>query len=459
MRMQRAAWTLVLVLSVAALLAIPLWADSQARIVRLSDVQGDVRIDRRAGEGSERAILNLPITQGTRLTTGENGRAEIEFEDGSTIRLTAQTEVEFSRLSLRDSGGKFTNVEVNEGIAYFNIDLGKHDDFTVDFGRRTLNLERSARFRINVSRSEARLAVSHGSVELTGGSERREIGKNHTATWDLENAERVSLANDYLEDPSDDWNHDQDEYHARNYGRNSGSPYAYGFSDLNYYGSYVDAPGYGQLWRPYFASYNWDPFWDGSWVYYQGVGYTWVSAYPWGWIPYRYGSWLFVPSYGWCWQPGYWNAWYPVPRVFNPPPTWISPQPPTQRGATVVVSHGGGGPRIQPLDPEGRLVRKIQSDSAGLGVPRGRMDLSVMSSGRVGPDMHPAPSGIADGPRPGKGQVAPSAAPSSPPSPTAVRTPPAPRPAPAPAPAPSIRISPGPNVRSVTVAPSKTSPH
>jgi hypothetical protein len=59
------------------LLAFPSFADSQARIVRLSEVDGDVQIDRNSGQGYEKAFLNLPVTQGTKLRTGADGRAEI----------------------------------------------------------------------------------------------------------------------------------------------------------------------------------------------------------------------------------------------------------------------------------------------------------------------------------------------------------------------------------------------
>ena len=55
----------VLTVSACALLALPALADSQARIVRLSDVQGSVQIDKNTGMGFENAFLNLPITQGT----------------------------------------------------------------------------------------------------------------------------------------------------------------------------------------------------------------------------------------------------------------------------------------------------------------------------------------------------------------------------------------------------------
>ena len=68
-------------------------ADSQARIVRLSDVQGSVQIDKNTGMGFENAFLNLPVTQGTQLRTRDRGRAEIEFEDGSTLRLAPNTTV------------------------------------------------------------------------------------------------------------------------------------------------------------------------------------------------------------------------------------------------------------------------------------------------------------------------------------------------------------------------------
>jgi hypothetical protein len=62
------------------------------QIVRLSLVEGDVRISRgKEGErttGSEwgQAVANLPIASGFSLVTG-TGRAEIELEDASTIYL------------------------------------------------------------------------------------------------------------------------------------------------------------------------------------------------------------------------------------------------------------------------------------------------------------------------------------------------------------------------------------
>ena len=119
-----------------ALFALPAAADSQVRIVRLSDVQGGVQIDKNTGLGFENAFLNLPITQGTQLRTRDNGRAEIEFEDGSTLRLTPNTTVEFGTLGLNDAGKRISAVNLVEGRAYVNW-LGKSgDEFTLNFRRR-----------------------------------------------------------------------------------------------------------------------------------------------------------------------------------------------------------------------------------------------------------------------------------------------------------------------------------
>src|ERR1035438_4945511 len=115
---------MVLTAVACALLALPAAADSQARIVRLSDVQGGVQIDKNTGLGFENAFPNLPITQGTQLRTRKNGRAEIEFEDGSTLRVTPNTTVEFSTLGLSDAGTRFSTVNLVEGRAYVNW-LGK----------------------------------------------------------------------------------------------------------------------------------------------------------------------------------------------------------------------------------------------------------------------------------------------------------------------------------------------
>jgi len=353
---------------VGALLGGSAAAESKARIVRLSEVQGSVQMDRDTGDGFERAFLNMPVIEGSRLKTGDEGRAEIEFEDGSALRIVPNSEVDFTHLALGDDGRKLSTVQLVAGTLYVNVHGQKDDHFTVNFGSESVTLTEPAHFRLDLTNDEATLAVFKGRLEVSGQSGPVEVSDKHSATFDV-HSDRYEVAKNYEEDPYDDWDKEQAEYHDRYAtARNDvSSPYAYGSSDLNYYGSYFAVPGYGMVWQPYFLDASWNPYMDGGWVWYPGYGYMWVSAYPWGWMPYRYGNWTFLPGYGWVWQPGYWNTWYAVPRVVNPPARTVIPQPPVRTRTTVMV---GRGLATNPVAGPPRRIT-IEPGSAGLGVPRG----------------------------------------------------------------------------------------
>jgi len=342
--------------------------ESKARIVRLSEVQGSVQMDRDTGDGFEKAFLNMPVIEGSRLKTGDDGRVEVEFEDGSALRIVPKSEVNFTHLALGDDGRKLSTVQLTEGTLYVNVRGQKGDTFTVNFGSESITLSEPAHFRLDLTNEEATLAVFKGRLDVSGQSGPVEVSEKHSATFDV-HSDRYEVAKNYEEDPYDDWDKRQSEYHDRYATAHNdvSSPYAYGFSDLNYYGSYFAVPGYGMVWQPYFLDASWNPYMDGGWVWYPGYGYMWVSAYPWGWMPYRYGNWNFLPGYGWVWQPGYWNTWYAVPRVVNPPARTVIPQPPVRTRTTVMI---GRGLAVNPVAGPPRRIT-ITPGSAGLGVPRG----------------------------------------------------------------------------------------
>ncbi len=380
-------WAVPFALAVFFLsVAVPSFGDSQARIVRLSQVDGEVQIDRNTGQGYEKAFLNLPVTQGAKLRTGQQARAEVEFENGSTLRIAPGTVVSFQELSRRDSGARASNLELLEGIAYLNFKGDKEEEFNLAFGKESLALTKPAHLRVALGDAGATVAVFNGEVAVNGPAGRVSLEKKHSATFDLNGSDGPTLANNLEPDPSDDWDKQQDKYHQQYSASNSYSPYAYGASDLNYYGSFYNMPGYGMMWQPYLVGAGWDPFMNGAWTWYPGAGYAWVSGYPWGWTPYRYGSWTYVQSYGWFWQPGTsWTGWNTVPRIGNAPQRFSAPRPPVIAGQTLVVNRG------MPVGPvrvtEGRA--EIRDGSAGLGVARG----SVRNLGRVAQQMERMPSG------------------------------------------------------------------
>ena len=382
-----------------SLLTLPAFADSQARVVRLSEVQGDVQVDRNAGQGLEKAFLNLPITQGVKLQTGKDGRAEVEFEDGSTLRVTPETVITFPQLSLRDSGAKVSTVHLQEGSAYVNFAGSKDDEFTLTFAHEKLALAHSAHLRLEMGDADATLAVFNGEVQVQGDAGTVAVSKNHTAQFDLTDDDHYELAKSVEPDPFDQWDKEQNQYHQQ-YASNSYSsysPYAYGTNDLNYYGSFSNVPGYGNVWQPYFAGAGWDPFMNGAWAFTPGFGYGWVSGYPWGWTPYHYGSWVYLPTNGWGWLPGgSWTGWS-TPRIVHPPANFLPPQPPSNLSHGTVVVNRGPVP-IQLGRSFNRM--EIAKNSAGLGIPRGgvknlnQLSGTVQQQGFATAKVHSAPVGV-----------------------------------------------------------------
>jgi hypothetical protein len=280
------------------------------------------------------------------------------------------------------------------------------DQFLLNFARESVSVPESAHFRVELADAKATIAVFKGKLNATSPSGQLEVAEKHHATINLakddlakakddlakdvpaseEVAKGVSadtdntkdatfvVAKNYDAEPSDAWDHQQTEYHDR-YANAAGgtsisSPYAFGMSDLNYYGSFMSVPGYGSVWQPFFIDAAWSPFQDGAWAFYPSAGYMWVSGYPWGWMPYNYGNWAFVPGYGWVWQPGYWNSWNGLPRAVNPPARTHMPTPPVRGHQTLMV---GLGLTANPaLGAPRRLT--INPGSAGFGVPRGAVN-------------------------------------------------------------------------------------
>jgi FecR protein len=133
----------------APLPAEPLFTYPQ--VVRLSYVEGDVRIsrgtlaDKEQGKigakatGWEQAEANLPIESGYSLVTGE-GRAEIEFEDASTVYLADNSVLSFTEIT-STGGVPYTEFALIAGTATMNVrTMAKGEVFIVTTPTDTIRL-------------------------------------------------------------------------------------------------------------------------------------------------------------------------------------------------------------------------------------------------------------------------------------------------------------------------------
>jgi FecR protein len=359
---------------------------SKVRIVRLSEVKGEVQLDRQTGKGFESAMANLPVIEGEKLQTG-NGVAEVEFEDNSTVRVAQNSLVEFPRLELLPSGAKASAVNVLQGTVYVSLVNTKGNEFTVTAGQQKINLPPDSHIRLQLTQDHANLAVMHGEALVEEPAGIATVGKNKTMTFNPAGQSQPVIAKSVAQEPLDSWDNDAVQYHksfanASSFGN---SPYAYGINDMNYYGSFINASGCGgSMWRPYFTSASWDPFSSGAWAYYPSAGYSWVSPYPWGWTPYHYGSWAFCQGTGWGWRPG--GSWMGLANnsFVSSPTSTTRPhppsRPPTASEATLVPVNLKAIP-ASTLGAHDTFV--FRKDSAGFGVPRGSLGKLNSFSGQA----------------------------------------------------------------------------
>lgn len=355
---------------------------SKVRIVRLSEMKGTVQVDRGTGSGYEPAMTNLPIVEGSWLYT-QQGVAEVEFEDNSTLRLAPATIVKFDRLERLATGATVSSMSVLKGTVYASLEKTRGNEFDLVFGQRKLALAPATHVRLQIADPEAKLAVLEGTVNVDGASGSMEVGRKKTVTFALENQTEPTVAKNIEPEAYDSWDQNSAQYHARvaTLTGFTGSPYSYGLNDMSYYGSFTDAGGCGSMWRPYFASAAWDPFSNGAMAWYPGSGYSWVSPYPWGWTPYHSGSWSYCPNMGWGWQPG--GGWYGLSNMTAAGPINVTtrvgtlPRPPRapRRGEATITAVN-----LKPLVASQMTSAdsfEFRRDSAGLGIPRdtlGKLD-------------------------------------------------------------------------------------
>ena len=99
----------------AVLLAPVLWSEDAAqpaRAVRLSSVDGQVQVAQGNQVLADQAVANTPLFEGTLLTTADDGRAEIQFEDGSVARISPNSSLALT--VLRGQGGS-SDAEISAG--------------------------------------------------------------------------------------------------------------------------------------------------------------------------------------------------------------------------------------------------------------------------------------------------------------------------------------------------------
>lgn len=292
-----------------------------ARAVRLSSVDGQVQIAQGGQVLADQAPANTPLFEGTQITTGDDGRAEVQLEDGTVARISPNSVLTLTRLG-QQGNTLDTEFALMSGLGYFETP-GDSDTsrVRVRFGNNVLSASGFTVIRVNVDTPPGLVAVFSGNAHLEDGA---------SLALDLHGGESVRLnaqaPNNYLlaesiePDSWDAWNADRDQALTTEEAAKTQAtadvtnPNNPAWSDLDANGNWYNVPGKGYVWSPYAAqTAGWDPYGCGNWVWTPLYGYIWVSCEPWGYMPYVAGMWEYYDGFGWGWYPGggpWWGTGY-----------------------------------------------------------------------------------------------------------------------------------------------------
>jgi FecR protein len=287
-------------------------AGQPTRAVRLSSVDGQVRLSQGGQVLADGAVANTPMFEGTQVVTGDDGRAEIQFEDGSVARLSPNSSLTISVLRGAGANGE-AQITLEGGLGYFELQGGgQSGTVKVSFGDSVASSSGFTVMRINLDTPPGELAVFSGNAHLERGSALAvDLHGGETVALSANDVSRYTLNETIEPDSWDSWNSDRDQVLTSEAATATGATKNYAessnpaWNDLDANGNWYNVPGQGNIWSPYAASNaGWDPYGNGAWGFSPGYGYTWISGNSWGYLPYHCGLWNWYDSFGWGWSPG-----------------------------------------------------------------------------------------------------------------------------------------------------------
>jgi hypothetical protein len=333
-------------LALAAVALIPsLRADDTGQpasgAARLSNVEGQVRISQGGQVLADPAPINSPLFAGTRVETGDDGKAEIQFDDGSVARISPGSAVTLTAVASQGGTGG-TEIVFESGLGYFELQGAGpgSGQMRVAFADSAVTATGFTVIRIKLDNPPGELAVFSGNAHLErGNSLAVDIHGGESIALNATDASHYNLVETIEPDSWDSWNSDRDQAlnaetvdqtgAANNFVNNQTPSPAW--NDLDANGNWYNVPGQGYIWSPYEASNaGWDPYGNGNWMLTPGYGYIFVSGYPWGYMPYQCGSWNYYNGFGWGWAPGMGmgmgagmgmggcNPWWRTGRYYGP---------------------------------------------------------------------------------------------------------------------------------------------
>ncbi len=269
-----------------------------ARVGRVSFVAGNLAFHAAGQTEWSAAAANYPIATGTSLWADADTRAEIRIAP-DTLDVASNTELDVAAL-----GERVTQLSIPRGRLHLHLRrLSEGRSFEVDIPRGAIQLLQPGEYDIDAGTEDqpARVAVFEGSARFLGSGADIAIKAGDVAVLNGLSPVTATLepagVDDFVE-----WCRSRDYDEKRLAAPYHVSPDMPGYAELDAYGRWDTAPGFGEVWYPDVPA-GWVPYSVGRWVWVAPWGWTWVDAAPWGFAPCHYGRWALIGD-SWGWVPG-----------------------------------------------------------------------------------------------------------------------------------------------------------
>jgi hypothetical protein len=278
----------------------PASEDLSRGVARISLMDGEVSV--RRGDSGEwvAGVINAPLMTDDRIATGQNSRAEVQFDAANILRMGGNTEIHLALLE-----NDRYHVEISKGTVTYRMLRQSVSEIHLNTPSVSVRPARPGAFRISLTDAgESEITARAGDVEIftPKGTQWVYAGQTMMARGDIADPE-FQVQNAIPVDAWDQWNDSRDRSMQSNNSAQYVPAGVSGTDELDGAGTWVNVAPYGYVWRPAVAA-GWAPYRNGRWVWIKWYGWTWVSADSWGWAPYHYGRWFFDNRWGWAWYPG-----------------------------------------------------------------------------------------------------------------------------------------------------------
>jgi hypothetical protein len=275
--------------------------DLKRSVARISLMDGEVSV--RRGDTGEwvAGVINAPLLSDDRISSGQNSRAEIQFDSANILRIGGNAEIHLAQLE-----AAHYRIEIARGTTTFRMLHASTVAIELNTPSVSVRPAKEGTFRISVSEAgETEVTAREGDVEVftPKGTQWVYAGQTMMARGSAADPE-FQMVNANAPDEWDRWNESRDQAIQSSRSDQYVPAGVYGAGDLDASGTWVNVSPYGNVWHPTAVAAGWAPYHNGRWVWLDYYGWTWVSYDTWGWAPYHYGRWFYEARLGWSWYPG-----------------------------------------------------------------------------------------------------------------------------------------------------------